>query len=107
MVGYADADWAGDLDDCHSTTGYVFLIAGGSVSWLSKKQPIVALSTAEAEYVALSMTTQKQFGSDVFLSDLTTAEDQKPTIVMEDNQGTIAIAKNPVAHARTKHTLCA
>ena len=66
LVGYADADWAGDLDDRHSTTGYVFLMAGGSVSWLSKKQPIVALSTAEAEYVALSMTTRKQFGSDVF-----------------------------------------
>ena len=103
MVGYADADWAGDLDDRHSTTGYVFLMAGGSVSWLSKKQPIVALSTAEAEYVALSMTTQEAVWLRRFLSDLTTAEDQKPTVVMEDNQGTIAIGKNPVAHARTKH----
>ena len=96
LVGYADADWAGDLDDRHSTTGYVFLMAGGSVSWLSKKQPIVALSTAEAEYVALSMTTQEAVWLRRFLSDLTTAEDQKPTVVMKDNQGTIAIAKNPV-----------
>ena len=103
LVGYADADWAGDLDNRHFTTGYVFLMAGGSVSWLSKKQPIVALSTAEAEYVALSMTTQEAVWLRRILSDLTTAEDQKPTIVMEDNQGTIAIAKNPVAHARTKH----
>ena len=80
LIGYADADWAGDLDDRHSTTGYVFLMAGGSVSWLSKKQPIVALSTAEAEYVALSMTTQEAVWLRRFLSDLTTAEDQKPTV---------------------------
>ena len=53
--------------------------------------------------MALSMTTQEAVWLRRFLSDLTTAEDQKPTVVMEDNQGTIAIAKNPVAYARTKH----
>ena len=59
LTGYSDADWAGDQDDQHSTSGNLFLMAGGPVSWLSKKQAIVALSTAEAEYVALSRATQE------------------------------------------------
>ena len=42
LIGYSDADWAGDLDDRHSTTGNLFMLAGGAVSWLSKKQPVVA-----------------------------------------------------------------
>ena len=51
LIGYSDADWAGDLDDRHSTTGNPFLMAGGPVNWLSKKQAVVALSTSKAEYV--------------------------------------------------------
>ncbi|XP_068692965.1 uncharacterized protein [Montipora capricornis] len=58
LIGYSDADWAGDVDDRHSTSGNVFLLAKGAVSWLSKKQATVALSTAESEYVALSTATQ-------------------------------------------------
>ena len=50
-VGYLDADWASSVDDRHSTSGNVMLIAGGAVSWLSKRQATVALSTAEAECV--------------------------------------------------------
>lgn len=48
LMGYSDADWAGDLDDWHSTTGNLFLMAGSCLSWFSKKQPVVALSTSEA-----------------------------------------------------------
>ena len=59
LVGYSDAGWAGDLDDRHSTTGNLFLMAGGPISWVSKKQAVVALSTSEAEYVALSLATQE------------------------------------------------
>ena len=55
LIGYSDADWGGDSDDRHSTTGNLFLMAGGAISWLSKKQAVVALSTAEAEYIALSL----------------------------------------------------
>ena len=58
LTGYSDADWAGDMDDRHSTSGNVFFLAGRAVSWLSKKQATVALSTAEAEYVALSAASQ-------------------------------------------------
>ena len=49
-VGFSDADWAGDLDDRKSTSGYLFQISGGAITWKSKKQSSVALSTAEAEY---------------------------------------------------------
>ena len=52
VVGYCDADYAGDIDSRKSTTGYVFLLNGGAISWNSKKQPTVALSTTEAEYMA-------------------------------------------------------
>ena len=59
VTGFSDADWGDDLDDGHSTTGNVFLLAGGAVSWLSKKQAVVALSTSEAEYMALSLAAQE------------------------------------------------
>jgi hypothetical protein len=51
LVAYTDSDYAGDIDD-RSTSGYVFLLSGGAVAWASKKQPVVTLSTTEAEFVA-------------------------------------------------------
>ncbi len=101
LIGYSDADWAGDQDDRRSTTGNVFLLGGGAVSWLSKKQSTVALSTAEAEYVALSQAAQECVWLRRLLSDL--GMDVSPVMILEDNQGAIAIAKNPVDHSRTKH----
>ncbi len=102
LAGYSDVDWAGDNDDRHSTTGNLFLMSGGAVSWLSKKQAVVALSTAEAEYVALSAATQEAVWLKKLMSDLKQTLTE-PLVLNEDNQGAIAIAKNPVAHARTKH----
>ena len=55
MIGYNDADWGSDLDECKSTSGYVFLLNNGAITWSSKKQPCIALSTMEAEYVACSI----------------------------------------------------
>lgn len=101
LVGYSDADWAGDQDDRRSTTGNIFLLAGGAVSWLSKKQATVALSTAEAEYIALSQATQEGVWLRRVLTEL--GMETTATVILEDNQGAIAIAKNPVDHARTKH----
>lgn len=101
VTGFSDADWGGDLDDRHSTTGNVFLLAGGAVSWLSKKQAVVALSTTEAEYVALSVAAQEATWLQKLFVEL-----QMPTkaiVIKEDNQGVIALARNPVAHSRTKH----
>ena len=57
LVGYSDADWAGDVDTRKSTSGYVFMLGKAIVSWASKKQSVVALSTTEAEYAALCSAT--------------------------------------------------
>ena len=62
LVGYSDANWAGDLDDGHSTSGNLFIMAEGAISWMSRKQAVVALSTSEAEYIALSWLLRKQYG---------------------------------------------
>ena len=102
LIGYSDADWAGDIDDRHSTSGNVFSFACGAVSWLSKKQATVALSTAEAEYVALSTATQEAIWLRRLLADVGEPP-EGPTEIYEDNQGAISMAKNPVGHARTKH----
>ena len=96
LVGYSDADWVGDPDDCHSTTGNLFLMAEGPISCLSKKQAIVALPTSEG-----ICSTQEAVWLRRLLTDIK-AIPNGPTILMEDNQGAIAIARNPVAHARTK-----
>ena len=58
-VGYTDADWADDVDDWKSTSGYLFKIGGASVSWMSRKQSCVALSIAEAEYISLTHAAQE------------------------------------------------
>ena len=58
-LGYSDADWVGDQEDRRSTSGYLFQMSGGPVSWKSRKQESVALSTAEAEYIALSSAAQE------------------------------------------------
>ena len=102
LMGYSDADWANDLDDRHSTSGNVFVMSGGAISWLSQKQATVALSTAEAEYIALGSATQEAIWLRQLLSDLK-VNVQEPTELLEDNQGSIAMAKNPVGHKRTKH----
>ena len=102
LIGDSDVDWGGDSDDRHSTTGDLFVMAGGAISWLSKKQAIVALSTAEAEYVALSLAAKETTWLRKLLSDLR-ALPNRPTLLMEDNQGAIAIPKKNIAHARTKH----
>ena len=102
-VGFSDADWAGDQQDRKSTSGYLFQLAGGPVSWKSQRQGCVALSTAEAEYMALSFAAQET----VWLRKLLTefgCELSGPTIlIMEDNQSAIAMANNPQFHGRAKH----
>ena len=100
MVGYSDADWAGDQYDCHSTTGNLFVMSGSPVSWLRKKQLMISLSTSEAEYVALSIATQEAVWLRRLFDDLQISW-KEPTVIMEDNQGTIAMAKNPVSQQST------
>ena len=59
LIGYSDSDWAGSIDDMKSTSGYAFLFGSSICSWLSKKQSVVAQSTAEAEYVSASKATSQ------------------------------------------------
>ena len=102
LSGYADSNWAGDIDNRRSTTGYVFLIAGGPVSWTSKTQPTVALSTTEAEYMAAAAAAQEAIWIRTILNELGFKQ-HRPTIIFEDNQGCIKLTENGVSHGRTKH----
>ena len=90
------------MKDRRSTSGNVFLLGGAAITWASKKQSSVALSTVEAEYMALSVATQEA----IWLRQLQEEpgmKDAGPTLIYEDNQGVISMAKNPVFHKRTKH----
>ena len=102
IVGYSDADWAGDIQDRRSTSGNVFLLGGGAITWSSRKQTSVALLTVEAEYLALSVATQEAIWLRHLQEELGVTN-TGPTLIFEDNQGAISMAKNPVFHKRTKH----
>ncbi|XP_076028444.1 uncharacterized protein LOC143017539 [Oratosquilla oratoria] len=103
LTGYCDSDW-GSAGDRHSITGYCFKMSthGPLISWKSKKQRVVALSTCEAEYVAISHAVQEcNFLAQPY-ADIT--ECQRDTIILfVDNQGAIALSKNPVYHQRSMH----
>uniref|UniRef100_A0AAV1VJC0 Reverse transcriptase Ty1/copia-type domain-containing protein n=1 Tax=Peronospora matthiolae TaxID=2874970 RepID=A0AAV1VJC0_9STRA len=103
--GYSDADWAGDLTDRKSTSGYTFMLLGAPVSWGSKKQPSVSLSTSEAEYIALSLAIQEGKWIHRLLCEIVMAanEEGPELMIHEDNQSCIKITKNPVNHGRAKH----
>jgi len=105
LVAYSDADWAADLRDRRSTTGYCVGLTekGPVVSWKSKKQPTVALSTYEAEYMALAATTQECLYLIKLLNRMDSECKYVPVKIFEDNQGAIALSKNHVNRQRCKH----
>ena len=103
MVGYCDADWAGDQSDRKSTSGYVFMLAEAPISWRSKKQSCVARSTAEAEYVALASAAQEAVWIRELLSQLD-GTFEGATTIFDDSQSAIAMANNPQVHGRAKHS---
>lgn len=100
LTGYSDADWGGDAEERKSTTGYVFTKMGGAISWNSKRQDVVALSTCEAEYIALSRTAQEALWWQQLLKQL---DDQQVVPIMCDNQSAICVAKNQGFNPKTKH----
>lgn len=102
LIGYADADWAGDKNDRKSTSGYVYKVFGNTVSWCSRKQPTVSLSSTEAEYIALSNAICEGKWLRSLLSELGIDSD-RATIVYEDNQSCIRVADEPREHKRMKH----
>ncbi|KAG0155364.1 hypothetical protein PDIDSM_939 [Penicillium digitatum] len=87
-----------------STSGFLFKMAGGAISWTSKKQPCVALSTTESEYIAESLAVQEAIWLTQLLTELGIEGFlRKPIPIYADNNGAIALASNPEFHAATKH----
>jgi hypothetical protein len=102
VVGYVDADWGGNLDDRTSTSGGIFKLGTGPIVWHSKKQSSTALSSTEAEYMALTLGCKDAIWLRMLLKDLDRAV-KEPITIFEDNQGALALVRNPTYHARTKH----
>lgn len=107
LVGYADADWASDAEDRKSVSGFVFKVFGNTVSWASRKQQTVALSSCEAEYAALSAAASEGLWLHGILEDLKQVRPDTAFKVYEDNRGCIAMATNTeskrVKHIDVKH----
>ena len=102
LSGFVDADWAGDVNDRRSTTDYCFNTGSAAVSWCSKKQTTVALSSCEAEYVAPTMATRECIWLKRLIQAMFSALNY-PLPIHCDNESAIMLAGNPVFHARTKH----
>jgi hypothetical protein len=101
-TGWYDADYAADLDTRRSTSGEVFMMSGGPVSWSSKKLAAVALSTVEAEYVAQTHSAKQAMWMYSFLEELRMPQ-ERPAILYGDNMGAAALARDAKRHARVKH----
>ena len=82
--------------------GYLFCLAGGAVSWPAKKQPTVALSSTESEYMALTQTAKESIWIQRLIKEIGISV-ANANIIYADSQGSIALSKNPEYHARTKH----
>ena len=103
ICGFADADWGGEPIDRKSYSGYAFLFGGGPVSWDSKKQTIVALSSTEAEYVALCNGAKEAVYLKRLIAEIGYCYNDNPMVLKCDNQSAQHLALNKVYHARTKH----
>ena len=102
IMAYTDADWAGNALDRKSTTGFCTFVGGNLVTWKSKKQTVIARSSAEAEYRAMAATACELIWLKSLLTDLGYINND-PMSLFCDNQAAMHIASNPVFHERTKH----
>ena len=100
IQGYVDAYMAGDKDNRRSTTGYVFTVGGTIVSWISKLQQVVTLSTIEAEYVAAIEASKGVIWLQRFMEEL--GKKQENSRLYSDIQSAINLAKNSTFHSKTK-----
>jgi len=101
LEGAVDADFNGCPDTRRSTTGWAFFYHGGAISWSSKRQPTVACSTAEAEYIAAAAATREALLLKKLMQDL--GEADRPVPMAEDNMACLALIANPEGTGRAKH----
>lgn len=101
LTGYCDADWAGDTENRKSTCGFIFFLGKGPISWSTKQQSVVARSSAEAEYLALSYATEEAIHLRQLLAELGFPQ-KEATIIYSDNISAIKLSNNPTFHKRTK-----
>jgi hypothetical protein len=99
--GYIDSYFVGDLEKRKSTTSYVFIIARGVMSWVSKLQTVVALSTTEAEYMTATQACKEAIWIKKLMEEL--GHKQEKIHLYCDSQSALHIARNPAFHSRTKH----
>ncbi|MCO5601217.1 hypothetical protein L7F22_055336 [Adiantum nelumboides] len=102
LHAFSDSDWAGCFDTQVSTSGFCFMLGSSCISWLSKKQPTVATSSYETEYRAVFTATIECVWLRRLMADLGVGQDTTNPIYT-DSQSTLAVARNPIFHARTKH----
>lgn len=102
LHGYSNSDWAGCVADRKSTFGCCFGLGFAMLSWCSKKQSLVALSTAKAEYIAACVATRETVWLQKLLVGLF-GQSLEPTVIHCDNQNCVKLSVNPVFHDRTKH----
>jgi hypothetical protein len=102
LLAYTDSDYAGDIDDRKSTSGYVFMLGAGAISWSSKRQPVVTFSTTEAEFIAAASCSCQSVWQRRILEKLGHPQ-SKSTVIFCDNSSAIKHSKNPVMHGESKH----
>lgn len=102
LQGYADADWAGNVKDRKSNSGYLFRLGGGTISWCARKQACVALSSTEAEYVSLAESCRELLWIKKLLKDFGEPV-QNPVQIFEDNQSCIKMLDQNAGLKRSKH----
>ena len=100
-TGYVDSDYAGSLDTRKSQTGYVFTVFGSAISWKANLQAVVALSTTEAEFMAVTEAVKEALWLKGVLAEL--GFEQQSLSVFCDSQGAIHLSKHQVFHERSKH----
>ena len=99
---FTDSDFMSDIDDRKSTSGSLFICNGGVISWKSSKQTMIADFTMEAEYIATSKAAKEAFWYKKFIVELRVMSSDAISLYY-DNNGTIALAKEPRSHQKSKH----
>ncbi|XP_034708988.1 secreted RxLR effector protein 161-like [Vitis riparia] len=102
LIAYTYSDYVGDLDDRKNTLGYVFMLSSGAMSWSSKRQPMVSLSTTEAEFIVATSCACQAIWLRRILEGLSHAQHDSTTVYC-DNSSVIKLSNNLVMHGRCKH----